>query len=271
MAQPNALQFDYDSPDGAPVYDGGPNSDSIGPECDIAANTCTTAAPFSCPVNMPTLVPNGPNGHYHAAYAAQTICIGAATADCDDAPTADVDSDGVVNAHDTCIGGANPPQVFAGPSGQDTTTVPANAGDSAIVASGAGFTEGSPIVIGLPGDGKGGRETLRYITALGPGTISFTPPLSYGHLAGTNVAQVAFAQPIVDIDDDGYVDVVGDFSTMAGAAWSQGGDPANDGVGDDAPAGYEGRFDMNNDRFIDVTGDFSRLGGAFGERCGPPS
>jgi hypothetical protein len=256
---PNTFQYDRDVPPGQDVPDGGPPSDDIPPACDTGGG------------GTGTLTPNGANGHYHAKYAAQTICIGPATMDCDDAPTADADGDGVVNARDACIGGYNPPTPFQGPSGQDITTVAAHAGDSTIVVgSTGGFVEQQPIVIGLPGDGKGGRETLRYITAIAGGAISFTPPLSQDHIVTTNVAMVAFAQSILDVNGDGYIDMIGDISYMNGRAWSQGGDPANDGVGDNAPPGYEARIDLNDDRFIDVTGDIALVGGQFGRRCGPP-
>ena len=57
MLTPNQNQFDQDVNPGVNVPDGGPSTDSIGPECDIAPNSCG---------GCPTLTPTGANGHYHA-------------------------------------------------------------------------------------------------------------------------------------------------------------------------------------------------------------
>ena len=110
--------------------------------------------------------------------------------------TGDNDNDGVVNARDTCINGSpsDAPQLFPGPSGQDTSTLQATAGTSTItVGDTTGFSESSPIVIGALNDGLGGRETVRYINAGGvtPTTLTFSPPLTNTHAAGTNVRPVA--------------------------------------------------------------------------------
>jgi hypothetical protein len=64
--------------------------------------------------------------------------------------------------------------------------------------------------------------------------------------------------------------MIGDITDVSGAFGSQGGDPGNDGVGDNGVPGYQGRFDLNYDSFIDVIGDISLLGGVFGASCGPP-
>jgi hypothetical protein len=64
--------------------------------------------------------------------------------------------------------------------------------------------------------------------------------------------------------------MIGDISVVGGAFGSQGGDPANDGVGDNAPPGYQGRFDLNYDSFIDAIGDISLLSGVFDASCGRP-
>src|SRR5438132_8532923 len=146
---PNTFQYDRDVPPGQNVPDGGPPSDDIGPACDPD--------------------PNGANGHYHATYAAPTICLGPPTPACDSSPTADADSDGVVNANDTCRDGTNPPFAFLAGPGSSVLTAPAHSGDSTIITgSTSGFTMGQPIIISSP------NETLRYITATGPGTITFT-------------------------------------------------------------------------------------------------
>ena len=224
------------------------------------------------------LTPNGANGHYHATYAAQTICIGPLTFECDDSPTADVDGDGVVNAHDTCVGtpasgdrgsnGSNPPIGFSGPGGQDTTTVTVSAGASTItVGSTAGFTNGSPIMIGSTGIGP--QETLRYINAPPTATVlSFTPPLSFAHLFGTDVRQVAFAQSIRDLNSDGYVDQIGDITQMTGRFGTQGGNPQGN-TGNPPTGNYVARFDLNNDSFIDVVGDVSKVSSVWEAACGP--
>jgi hypothetical protein len=248
MTNPNQLQYDQDVPPGQYVPDGGPPSDGIGPECDPN--------------------PTFPNGHYHATYAAETICIGAAANQCSD--TLDDDDDGVVNSRDTCIGGFNPPTGFPGPAGQDTMTVAVGAGASTItVGSTAGFTVGSPIMIGWPA-GFGTRETLRYITGIGPNTIAFSPPVSRDHPAGTDVRQVAFAQSIRDLNNDGYVDQIGDISKMSGRFNTQGGNPQGN-TGNPPNGNYVARFDLNNDSFIDVIGDIQRVAGVYGAACGPPT
>jgi hypothetical protein len=250
---PNTFQYDRDVAPGQDVPDGGPASDDIGPACDVAGESCTTDGQGD---SCSTLTPTGANGHYHATAAAVTICIGVPTSDCHS--SADADGDGVVNAGDTCRDGANAPDVFMA----DTLAAPANAGDSTIIAGGGSFTVGSPIVINSP------LETLRYITNTTPTTISFTPPLEHDHGAGDPVAQVAFAQSLRDLNNDGFSDI-SDIALLTGVFGSQGGDPGNDGVGDGGVPGYQGRFDPNYDSFVDIS-DVSALSGVFGARCGPP-
>jgi Thrombospondin type 3 repeat len=252
---PNTLQWDQDVPLGQPVPDGGPHADDIAPACDIASESCA---------GCPALTPTGANGHYHATAAAQTICIGTGTAECNSAPTADADGDGVVNARDTCINGANLPFVFPGPNGADTLTVNANASTTTIaVDSTLGFTQGSPIVIGDP------LESLRYIVGSPTATtISFTPALTNAHQVGDPVAQVSHAQSLRDLNNDGFSDI-SDISLLTGVFGSQGGDPANDGAGDDGVPGYQGRYDLNYDSFVDIS-DISHMTGVFGATCGPP-
>jgi len=190
--------------------------------------------------------------------------------------TGDNDNDGVVNARDTCINGSpsDAPQLFPGPSGQDTLTLQANANTNTItVGDTTGFSESSPIVIGALNDGLGGRETVRYINAGGvtPTTLTFSPPLTNTHAANTNVAQIAYAQSLRDMDNDGFVTVTGDSTQMNGSAFSQGGDPAHDGVpSSEGPGGFQGRFDLDNDSLITVTGDLTLEGGDMFQRCGPP-
>ncbi len=91
---PNTGQWDQDVPRDQPVGDGGPHADGIGPECDIAANSCAGCS---------TLTPTGPNGHYHATVILSNVCIGP--------PGADSDGDGVCNAQEPpageCAGGVN--------------------------------------------------------------------------------------------------------------------------------------------------------------------
>src|SRR5204863_9396833 len=89
---PNTFQFDFDYPLGSVVPDGGPNSDSIGPACDAASQSCTTDGNPIAPAACSTLTPTGANGHYHATAAAQTICIGGVNSEC--SFTADDDGDG---------------------------------------------------------------------------------------------------------------------------------------------------------------------------------
>jgi Thrombospondin type 3 repeat len=248
---PNTFQFDQDVDPGVDVPDGGPPSDDIGAACDVAANSCA---------GCPALTPTGANGHYHATAAAQTVCIGPPSALC--SSTSDSDGDGVVNAIDTCVNGANSPFTFAGPFGQDTLAAPATSGDSTIIVGGGGFTQGSPIVIGSP------LETLRYITSQAGSAVSFTPPLEHDHQVGDPVAQVAFAQSLRDLNNDGFADI-SDVSFISGAFGSQGGDPSNDGVGDSGVPGYQGRYDSNYDSFVDIS-DVSAMTGVFGAACGPP-
>ena len=83
------------------------------------------------------------------------------------------------------------------------------------------------------------------------------------------MAQVSYAQPLFDYDNDGSVSVTGDIATIGGVAFSVGGDPGNDGVGDPGKPGYQGRYDINNDGTVDVTGDISVLGGSAFQKCGP--
>jgi hypothetical protein len=131
------------------------------------------------------------------------------------------------------------------------------------VDSTAGFTQGSPIVIGDP------LETARFITGNPfPTTITFSPALTSSHQAGDPVAQVSFAQSMRDLNSDGFSDIA-DVSLVSGAFGSQGGDPANDGAGDSGVPGYQGRYDLNYDSFVDIS-DVSALTGVFGAACGPP-
>ena len=261
---PNTFMWDQDVPAGQPVPDGGPHADEIAPACDVAGESCS-----GCPV----LTPTGANGHYHATAASQTICIGAATSDCDG--VADADGDGVVNARDTCTNGANPPPTFPGPNGADTLSANANAGTNSIqVVSAAGFFQGSQIVIGGPDQ----HETLRYITGVNGNQIQFqddtTPPvlfeqsLTFSHSMGENVTQVMFAQSLRDLNNDGFTDI-SDIALLTGVFGSQGGDPANDGVGDSGVPGYQGRYDLDYNNFVD-SADIARLTGIFGAACGPP-
>jgi len=261
----NTFQFDLDVPLGVNVPDGGPASDSIGPACDIAANSCATDANGNaCSV----LTPTGANGHYHATAASQTICIGsggpgepqgcnnaaglAGTAGLDD------DGDGVNNAQDTCLNGANPPIFFGPPPATaqnpaTTLSAPAVAGATTLtVASTAGFINGNPIGIFSP------TETLRYITAIGANTITINAGVTAAHAAGANVEMVKFAQSLRDLNNDGFVDI-SDISLLTGVFGTRGGDPA-------AAAGYQGRYDTNNDNFVDIT-DVSALTGMFGKGC----
>jgi hypothetical protein len=278
MAEPNAAQFDQDNPAGVDVPDGGPPSDDIGPECDIAANNCG-----GC---VGSLTPTGANGHYHAAFATETLCVGGGGSEaamCNGTPglaggASDPDNDGWVNTNDTCVGipvsgfepmGPNPSTQFT-TNGNGRTTTTANAGAGAtsiIVGNTSGFTPGSPILIGALGSGA---ETIRYIASGGVAatTITFSPGLTAAHNSGTAVAQVQFAQANPDFNADGFSDI-SDLSELQNAFGAQGGNPDQDGVGDNAPPGYQGRLDMTFDRFTDIS-DVSYLGNMFGARCGPP-
>jgi hypothetical protein len=253
MLTPNQNQFDQDTSPGVNVYDGGPNTDSIGPECDVAGSSCG-----GCPI----LTPTGANGHYHAAYAAQTLCIGAANDDCSD--TIDTDGDGVVNGRDTCRVGANAPTRFpdAAPPGG---TEPGSAVISAVVDpdtitldSAAGFTSGSTVVIDSP------LETLRYITSIVGNNLNLNAAIGM-HDIGDPVAQVSFAQNLRDLNNSGFVDT-GDIAQLTGGAFGKtGGDPA-------LPAGYQARLDINlgpPSNTID-TADVAQVTGLFGRACGPP-
>jgi hypothetical protein len=270
---PNTFQYDQDVDPGVGgvtnhVSDGGPSTDSIGVACDPAAAVS--------------------NGHYHAAYAAQTICIGVIVADPfqhpdDCSSTLDADQDGVVNARDTCLfvnssvalnpgSHGNPPKTFLGPSGQDTISLQ-NDADTITVGSATGFVQGSPIVITSP------LETVRYITAISGNIIDFTPALSgINHGAGDPVAQVDYAQPIFDLNNSGFVDS-GDMGLITDKVGANGGNgvatsqylpgsPSGTGPG----VQYQARLDINDgpapDNIID-TGDQGKIGGATGIRCGP--
>src|SRR5438132_1569341 len=254
---PNTFQFDLDVPGGTNVPDGGPASDSIGVDCDTGA--------FGA-----GLVPGGANGHYHATYAAQTICIGVDPNPtnqnaCNNAPGlagggSDDDNDGVTNASDTCRNGNNPPFTFTSGPGATTLSVAAGAGATTLnVASTAGFIQNQPIVIKTP------LETLRYITAVGASTITINAGVSGAHASGSQVQQVSFAQSARDMNNDGFVDI-SDISLLTGVFGSQGGNPGNDGVGDSGVPGYQGRYDTNYDSFVDIT-DVSSLTGMFGNSC----
>jgi Thrombospondin type 3 repeat len=253
---PNTFQFDRDVAPGQAVPDGGPASDGIGPACDIAGNSCG---------GCPALTSTGANGHYHAAYATQHICIGAPTAECDS--VADADGDGVVNARDTCFEASNPPQTYpVGPANAPTLGVEAAGSTVLDVASAAetvGFTIGSPVVVRTP------LETLRYITAIdstAPGfSITISVGLTAAHAAGASVEQVMFAQSQGDLNADG-VSNLSDLTQVAGAFGSEGGNPGNDGVGDGGEPGYQGRLDLTYDSFIDMD-DVSLSAGLFGLAC----
>ncbi len=304
---PNTFQFDQDWRLGAPfpagqtdndVPDGGPRSDSIGPACDVAANNCA-----GCPGNLD---PNGPNGHYHATAAQSTICIGATTTACSD--TADDDSDGVVNARDTCLAAPNPPFLYPdGPAANDpgrgnlsaATVVGANfIRVGATEADTLGFTTGNGIIIGLNllPPPAGTRETLRYITSLNidpvtflpdPGRINFDnlagPPIynqdaTFAHGIGEVVAQIEFAQYLLDTNNSGFTDS-GDKADLTSVFGSEGGNPDKDGVSDPGPIfgvpGYQARLDNSGalagqpDRFVD-TSDIAPFTSNFGLACGPP-
>jgi len=169
-----------------PAGDGGPQSDGIGPACDITANG-------------PNLTPTGPNGHYHATVIVSHVCVGLAGADSD--------GDGVCNLQEpaaaSCAGGLN-----------DTD---------------------------CDNDGVGDRLD--------------------NCIAGANAPASGFAQSQRDLNADGFSDVIGDISLLAGVFGAEGGNPNNDGVGDPGTPGYEGRLDLNYDSFIDVIGDISLLAG----------
>jgi hypothetical protein len=270
MSTPNDDQFDQDTAPGVTVYDGGPNTDSIGPECDIAGNSCG---------GCPTLTPTGANGHYHSSFAAQTICITALAADDDDsdgvcdaqeapAPACtgglsgvldtDCDDDGVVDGRDTCYGRTNPPLTFTGAEPASSTLTAAEAAGSTVldVADTTGFTLGS-VVIRTP------LETLRYITAVGATTVTVTPALTSAHAIGAAVEQVKFAQPAFDYDNSGAVDIINDHGKVSAAAFKIGGNPAQ-------PPGYDARFDFNNNGNIGVIDDLGTHANAVFKTCGPP-
>jgi len=114
----------------------------------------------------------------------------------------------------------------------------------------------------------GPLETLRYVTAIGPAAITFSPPLSYDHPTGTDVRQVAFAQSIRDLNNDGYVDQIGDITKMTGRFNTQGGNPQGN-TGDPPNGNYVARFDLNNDSFIDIVGDISKETQVYNATCGP--
>ncbi len=235
----NTFQFDLDIDPGVnniatDVPDGGPSSDSIGPACD--AN------------------PTAANGHYHANYATQTICIGGANSECSD--TTDDDGDLMANSRDTCRAGSNPPTYFAGPSGADTLASLATAGSTSItVVDPTGFTQNSMIRIQSP------DERVRWITNIVGNTLSLNEALSSAHAAGAAVQQVSFTQSSRDLNNSGFVDT-GDIALLTGVFGRGGGDTSQ-------PAGYEARLDINPgvpSNFID-TGDIAQLTGMFGAAC----
>jgi len=253
MTAPNVRQYDQDTAPGVNVYDGGPSTDSIGPECDIAGNSCG---------GCPALTPTGANGHYHAAYAAQTICIGAANAECDNTPglaggASDSDGDGVTNASDTCRDFSNPPTRFSGASANSTVSVATGGGTALTVASAAGFTTGSPVVIDSP------LETLRYITTIVGNTLNLNAAVS-AHGIGDPVSQVSFSQSIRDLNNNGTIGVIDDLAAIANAGFTTGGDPS-------LPAGYSARFDFNNNGSIGVIDDLATIAGSALQpgNCGP--
>ena len=108
-------------------------------------------------------------------------------------------------------------------------------------------------------------ETLRYITAIGAGTITVNIGVGVAHAAGQTVRMISFAQSLRDMNNDHFVDI-SDISLLTGVFGSQGGNPANDGVGDSGVPGYQGRYDTNYDSFVDIT-DVSSLTGMFGNAC----
>ena len=254
--EPNTFQFDLDVPGTLTVADGGPASDGIGVACDFLGNSCS---------GCPALTQTGPNGHYHATAASQTICVGAATSQCNGTPglaggASDPDGDGVVNASDTCRDGNNPPATVTSGPGATSLSAAAGAGATTLnVTSTAGFTQGTPVVIASP------LETLKYITSVGATTITINSGVSAAHAAGAAVRMVSFAQSLRDLNNDGFSDIV-DISLLTGVFGSQGGNPANDGVGDAGVPGYQGRYDLNYDGFVDII-DVNLMARVFKSAC----
>jgi hypothetical protein len=263
----NTFQFDQDLDPGAgniatDVPDGGPASDSIGPACDIAGESCG---------GCPALTSTGPNGHYHASFTTQTICIGAVTDACDNGldgdgnGDVDLDNDGVVNARDTCLEAANPPDTYPAGVGNATLTAAEAVGSTVLNVGPApatdGFEPGQAIVVGSP------LETLRYIVSVDEiageitiGAIPGAPGLSSPHAIGAPVAAVRFAQSSFDTNNNGTVGVIDDLAAVAGAAFTSGGNPA-------LPGGYQARYDTNNNNSIGVIDDLAAFAGAAFKTC----
>ncbi len=98
---PNDQQFDSDiGPTGA-VYDNGPRIDSIGAVCDPH--------------------PLAPDGRYSATMITQNVCIGGVTLDCSTLLADDYDADGIANAFDNCLHGANAQPAGFAQSQRDVT------------------------------------------------------------------------------------------------------------------------------------------------------
>ena len=174
----------------------------------------------------------------------------------------------MVNGRDTCRTGSNAPTRFpdiAPPGGAEPGSAIISAvvdADTITLDSAAGFTTGSPIVIDSP------LETLRYINAIIGNTIDLNAPMAVvAGRVGDPVAQVSFAQSLRDLNNDGFLDI-SDVPLLTAVAGSQGGNPANDGVGDSGVPGYQGRYDFNNDGFVDIS-DIIAMVVIFGAACGP--
>jgi hypothetical protein len=170
-------------PRGTPVGDSGSRADGIGPECDIAINSCSGCS---------TLIPTGPNGHYHATVVVSHVCIGLAGADSDgdgvcnaQEPPAgecvggvndtDCDNDGIVDRLDNCIGGPNPPPAGFAQSQRDLNADAfVDTGDIGQVTNAFGAEGGNPGNDGV-GDsgvpGYHGRLDLNYDSFIDTGDI----------------------------------------------------------------------------------------------------
>jgi Thrombospondin type 3 repeat len=84
-------------------------------------------------------------------------------------------------------------------------------------------------------------------------------------IAGANPRLPNFAQSQRDLNADGFSDIT-DIALLSNTFGSQGGNPDQDGVGDSAPPGYEGRLDLTFDSFVDIS-DIAAISGVFGANC----
>jgi hypothetical protein len=218
-------QLDQDIASNQPVPDGGPRSDGIGAACDPNAGS--------------------PNGLYRRTAVVYRNCISSspATDDTDgdgvcenglagtiidpNDGNMDSDADGVGDRTDDCISVANPAPTGVTQTDHDTDGL-GDICDPDI--DGDGWSNASEVIIGTD-------------------RVDPCPENTSDH-----------AWP-PDVNNDNFVDVIGDISTVAGEFGKSVGPPPN------APARYDVAPDPP-DGVIDVISDITRIAGLFGQSCG---